>query len=147
MDVHCCGAVGSIKDGRDDFVELVFADSFDFCAIGCAQDNVEDGNDNNGLDLMALVTHSFMSMMDWLIVFGRQASSLAPVRRMIVAGVGGVRSGFVAARSFVTFFALLKTALTVMASVEWTWLMIFSAFSRSFLIPFLVSLVLKIVVR
>ena len=44
------------------------------------------------------------------------------------------------------FFPLLRTASAVMLSVARTWLMMFSAFSRSFHIPFLASLRLKIVV-
>ena len=50
MDVHRHGMVGSIEDGRDDFVKLVCINSFDVCTIGCAQDGVEDGAAYDGLD-------------------------------------------------------------------------------------------------
>ena len=50
MDVQCRGMVGPIKDGCDDFLEFVFVNSFDFCTIGCAQDDVEDGTADDGVD-------------------------------------------------------------------------------------------------
>ena len=50
LDVHCCGTGKSIKDGCDDFVELVCINTFDFCTIDYNQDRVEDDAAYYGLD-------------------------------------------------------------------------------------------------
>ena len=137
--------VGSIKDGRGDFVELVFADSFDVYTISCAQDGVKDSAANDGLDCF---DDTLLCANDGLVDHVQAVGLVMGVCLHDDCRWGCFRLVRVCrynVRPSVIFFDLLKMASAMMASVERTWLVIFLAFSRSFCILFPASLTLKIV--